>query len=405
MHIGHSFDVSLFYRDIIYVDDDDATTLPDPSENFEELLIRVRSKEVKKRALQRIPLSLGPGLEIGVGVYCLVREAKKPSFVRLDQRSNEELKTQTRHICEDTGTELMPTDIKFYQPFGGEKVVFEKEEVTEMKKFGEPGLTLMGFKPRSRVKKHCYIKPSNFIFPDESVVKGSSSLFKVLLDRCLARDIVAICRYIARQNAQPFFVALVPQAENLGENNLQVESPGFHVVFLPFAEDFRTLHFEESTKANTEQIDKAKDIIKKLTFKYQPDSFENPVLQKHYRYLEAIALEHDEVEQVTDLTEPDIERISRRAGSLLEEFKELVYSDGYDPEQKPGAKRKAASNAPSAKRPRSSSEDVDVEAEARKGNLKKVTVPVLKAYLKGVGVSAGGKKQDLIDAVNEHLGF
>jgi ATP-dependent DNA helicase 2 subunit 1 len=63
----------------------------------------------------------------------------------------------------------MPTDIKFYQPFGGEKVVFEKEEVTEMKKFGEPGLALMGFKPRSRVKKHCYIKPSNFIYPDESV--------------------------------------------------------------------------------------------------------------------------------------------------------------------------------------------------------------------------------------------
>ena len=29
---------------------------------------RVRSKEVKKRTLQRIPFSLGPGLEIGVGV-------------------------------------------------------------------------------------------------------------------------------------------------------------------------------------------------------------------------------------------------------------------------------------------------------------------------------------------------
>ena len=108
--------------------------------------------------------------------------------------------------------------------------------------------------------------------------------------------------------------------------------------------------------ATTEQIDKAKEIIKKLTFMYQPDSFENPgmyiqfqitslpaaisVLQKHYRYLEAIALEHDEVEQVTDLTEPDMGRISRRAGSLLEEFKDLVYPDGYDPECKPGAKRK-----------------------------------------------------------------
>ena len=33
----------------------------------------------------------------------------------------------------------MPTDIKYHQMFGGEKVVFEKEEVTEMKKFGIPG--------------------------------------------------------------------------------------------------------------------------------------------------------------------------------------------------------------------------------------------------------------------------
>ena len=34
----------------------------------------------------------------------------------------------------------MPTDMKFYQPFGGEKVAFEKEEVAEVKKFAEPGM-------------------------------------------------------------------------------------------------------------------------------------------------------------------------------------------------------------------------------------------------------------------------
>ena len=34
---------------------------------------------------------------------------------------------------------LMPTDIKYYQEFGGEKVVFEKEEIAEMKKFTDPG--------------------------------------------------------------------------------------------------------------------------------------------------------------------------------------------------------------------------------------------------------------------------
>ena len=79
-------------------------------------------------------------------------------------------------------------------------------------------------------------------------MKGSAKLFKALLDRCISRDVVAICRYIPRQNAQPFFVALLPQAEKLDENNVQVASPGFHVIFLPFSEDFRKLHFEESCK-------------------------------------------------------------------------------------------------------------------------------------------------------------
>ena len=38
---------------------------------------------------------------------------------------------------------LLPTDIKYYQEFGGEKVVFEKEEVDEMKKFGKPGTCIL----------------------------------------------------------------------------------------------------------------------------------------------------------------------------------------------------------------------------------------------------------------------
>jgi len=37
--------------------------------------------------------------------------------------------------------------------------------------------------------------------------------------------------------------------------------------------------------------------------------------------------------------------------------------------------------------------------------LKKLTVPVLKEYLKSVGKKAVGKKQDLMDAINEHLGL
>ena len=63
-------------------------------------------------------------------------------------------------------------------------------------------------------------------------------------------------------------------------------------------------------------------------------------LQKHYRQLEAIALEHEEVEPVADLTAVDTGMISKRAGKLLSEFKELIYSADYDPDKKPAAKRK-----------------------------------------------------------------
>ena len=62
------------------------------------------------------------------------------------------------------------------------------------------------------------------------------------------------------------------------------------------------------------------------------------MLQKHFRTLEAIALEQPNAEEVNDLTVPDVENIEKRAGPLLEKFKELVYTPDYDPEK--GTKRK-----------------------------------------------------------------
>ena len=195
----------------------------------------MRSKDYKKRAPQRIPFTLGEGVQLGVGVYTLVRETKKPSFVRLDRKTNEEIKTQTKYLCEDTGTELMPTDIKYYQEFGGEKVIFEKEEVNSLKSFAEPSLLLLGFKPKERLKPHYYTKPANFIYPDESVINGSTRLFTALLQKCLEREVIAVCRYVPRANTAPSFVALLPQEEEKDESGVQVTPPGFHAIYLPYA--------------------------------------------------------------------------------------------------------------------------------------------------------------------------
>ena len=62
------------------------------------------------------------------------------------------------------------------------------------------------------------------------------------------------------------------------------------------------LNFHFSFSANTAQIDKAKELVKKLQFAFHSESFENPALQQHYANVEAMALERDAPEEVTDFT-------------------------------------------------------------------------------------------------------
>lgn len=405
---NRAFDASLFYQDVIQLDEDECGILPDPAEMFEELLCRVQRKEYKKRPLATLPLILADGIELGVSVYNLCRSATKSSYVNLDSHSNEEVKIHTKYICKDTGRELMPTDIKLYQMFGGEKVIFEKEEVVSMKTFGDPGLLLMGFKPRSSVKTYHHIRPAQFLYPSEKSVSGSTTLFSALLGRCIARDVVPICRFIPRRNSPPRFVALLPQEEEMDEHNNQVKPPGFHVIFLPFTDDLRRLKYEQTPKATTEQINKAKQVIKNLTSGFDSSNFENPSLQKHFKNLEALALDRDEPEELIDHTEPKTEAINRKAGEAIKQFKEVVFPDDYDPLGKPAATKRKAGTADgsAAKKGKAGSDvEIDMREEAQKGRLSKLTVPVLKDFVKQAGIKCGTKKADLVEAIKSHFGF
>lgn len=135
--------------------------------------------------------------------------------------------------------------------------MFEKAEVEELKRFDEPGLVLMGFKPINRLKLHHHIRPSLFVFPEEEMVTGgyrgrtcqclwlsggegggtiisplsvvgagSSCLFTALLRRCSERGVFAVCKYTPRHNTPPRFVALVPQREELDDDKVQVTPAG-----------------------------------------------------------------------------------------------------------------------------------------------------------------------------------
>lgn len=44
---------------------------------------------------------------------------------------------------------------------------------------------------------------------------------------------------------------------------------GFHAIFLPYADDIRTLDVHECPTASDEQTNKMKEIVHKLRFKYR----------------------------------------------------------------------------------------------------------------------------------------
>lgn len=246
------FDISLFYRDIISIaEDEDLRVHFEESSKLEDLLRKVRAKETRKRALSRLKLKLNKDIVISVGVYNLVQKALKPPPIKLYRETNEPVKTKTRTFNTSTGGLLLPSDTKRSQIYGSRQIILEKEETEELKRFDDPGLMLMGFKPLVLLKKHHYLRPSLFVYPEESLVIGSSTLFSALLIKCLEKEVAALCRYTPRRNIPPYFVALVPQDEELDDQKIQVTPPGFQLVFLPFADDKRKMPFTEKNHGNS----------------------------------------------------------------------------------------------------------------------------------------------------------
>jgi len=399
------FDGDIFYKEVLYPGPEDE--LPNPTKVLEEFEDRVKAKDFKKRAITHLPVSLGKGLDFSVGVYCLQRFCPLPTKVKLAKSDNAELKSQNKVFVEETSEILMPQDMKKSQTYSGRKINFEPEEVKEMRMFGPPGFKLMGFKSRSCLKLKHHIKPAQFIYPDESNIEGSTTVFSALLKKCLDRNVVPICRYIARRNTPPRFVALLPQEEVLedreDDTKVQQTPPGFHVVFLPYADDIRKVNFEENLPtATADQVNKAKDIVKALRFQYKPNSLENPALQHYYSNLEAMALDRDKPEEITDQTLPNDALMVKRAGKHIQEFKDLVFPAGYTA----GPKRKApgAAGGP-AKKPKPEPTDINIEQEAKAGRLEKLTVAALRECAKNLKLPGTGKKADLIDAINECFGI
>ncbi|VDO71805.1 unnamed protein product [Haemonchus placei] len=212
---------------------------------------------------------------------------------------------------------------------GGECIVSEQSEIEELGRFDAKGIVLLGFKPISEINFENHIQPSRFLYPDESSVLGSACLYRALLERCWARKMAMICRFCSRANQKVRLVALGSKQAVICMNGTQKLGPssailpetlgtslilsselynktfrkielfedfqnrfdtireynfdGFHVVFLPFAEDIRDVSEKmkcpegEWPKPSASDVRVASAFVKKLTGSYVPTQYENPI--------------------------------------------------------------------------------------------------------------------------------
>ena len=199
--MSENFDWSKFYGNMITKDiniNDDSVAENKYQNKLEDLLKMVRKKVHKKRTLAKCFLELGEGVKLGISTYCFVQKANKPPNVMLASDSNEEVRSERRFMDFTTNTPLLSSDINKFIEFGGQKIKFTQDEVRAMSKSvlkDCQGLKLLAFKPINKLDWSYFVRSNHFIYPEESMVKGSKQLFVALMKKCMEKQVAAICAY------------------------------------------------------------------------------------------------------------------------------------------------------------------------------------------------------------------
>ncbi|CAD0203092.1 unnamed protein product [Chrysodeixis includens] len=298
---------------------------------------------------------------------------------------------------------LLKSETLHYQTYGEERVEFTDDELKSLRNpFGPPMLKLLGFKPASFISKEkWFIKPGYFLFPNESVIEGSTVAFKALHQACVALKKVAICVLCTRINARPNIVALSPTTKPLGLN----VDVGFDVIIVPFVEHVRNLPMnEDDEEVQITKEDKfvMKDIMKTLCFEYKSDLFENPKIQSQYRAIEAIALEEDDAEPFVDTTKPRPDKFQIIPDGLFQQT--------FGPFGTVAVKKPSTSRAGGPENKKAKIEDIDENLLKKRldtGKITDYTVRQLQDILKYKNIPSlpaltGLKKKDLVELVYKH---
>ncbi|KAL4419212.1 hypothetical protein ABPG77_000606 [Micractinium sp. CCAP 211/92] len=386
----------------------------------------VRSKAHPKRSLASFQWRLGPRDDdphLAVKLYALTLPQKLPALKRVNGANGAEVRAETAELNVYTGGTIEKADVRYFFPKDSKstlpKTFVTLDELDTLRGKNSVGMLLLGFKPLSCLKEYHQIRSSNFLYPDDKKQPGSATAFIALHEAMQRSEQLAVCRLASTRARTPQLVALLPAEELLYEDGSQASPPGFHIIYLPYADDVRSPETNtdftgaERAQPSEEAIAAGEAVCAALSLpEFYAGAVMNPSLQRHYEVLECKALgvqeppveeavEGDETQPAIDEAEPaDPDQPERGTlGDLIQAFKDAVGVVDDEPKRAAG-KRKAAVPIDEA-----GVEALGVEDKAAQGTLKSLTVDQLKTWLKARGCPVSGKKDELVARIINKLGL
>lgn len=383
----------------------------------------INSKQTAKRSLfSNLPFEIGPNFKISVNGYNIVSKQvpARSTYVWTEGEVPQIPFAETTKMAEDTSRVITKVEIKKAYKFGGSEVYFTPDEQSQLKHFGPPGLRVIGFKPQSMLPNWASINKSTFIYPSENDYVGSTRVFSALWDKLLQDDLMGLGWYIARKNANPLIVAILPSAEKLDPATGQQLFPaGLWLYPMPFADDLRSVSAPAPIVAPDNLTNDMRTVVQQLQLpkaQYDPRNYPNPALQWHYRILQALALEEEIPEVPEDKTVPKYRQIDKRAGAytvqwgqtLAAEFEKWRKDNGSvgvkrdrdeDGEDEKSKKKKLLVKSSAKKLGEMHTEEL--RNLVGNGGLEKFKVGDLREWLVGKGLNGAGRKAELVERIEQ----
>ena len=105
------------------------------------------------------------------------------------------------------------------------------------------GLKVLFFTHASSLGLEMNLSPSTFVFPDDTLVKGSVTLFSTIANQMVEKGLIGIGAFSRVKGAMPRLVAMFPRLEEEGNDGDDgaPEVCGMDLITIPYANEVRDI--------------------------------------------------------------------------------------------------------------------------------------------------------------------